>query len=33
MDNFIEAEKIAKLWNISKRQVQYLSKHGRIDTS
>jgi len=31
MDNFIEAEEIAKLWNISKRQVQYLCKHGRIE--
>ena len=31
MDNFVEAEEIAKLWNISIRQVQYLCKHGRIE--
>jgi len=31
MDNFVEAEEIAKLWNISKRQVQQLCKDGRIE--
>ena len=31
MDDFIEAEKAAKLWDISIRQVQYLCKFGRID--
>ena len=30
MENFIEAEEIAKLWGISKRQVQHLCKDGRI---
>jgi len=31
MKDFIEAEEIAKLWGISKRQVQYLCKAGRIE--
>jgi len=31
MDNFVEAEKAAKLWGISQRQVQALCKHGRIE--
>jgi len=31
MKDYYEAEEVAKLWDISKRQVQYLCKHGRID--
>jgi hypothetical protein len=31
MINYYEAEDVAKLWDISIRQVQYLCKHGRID--
>ena len=31
MNDFAEAEEMAKIWDISKRQVQYLCKHGRID--
>jgi len=30
MNDYYEVEDIAKLWNISVRQVQYLCKHGRI---
>ena len=31
MIDYFEAEDIAKLWDISIRQVQYLCKHGRIE--
>ena len=31
MNEYYEAEEVAKLWDISIRQVQYLCKHGRID--
>ena len=31
MKDYYEAEEVAKLWDLSMRQVQYLCKHGRID--
>jgi hypothetical protein len=31
MNDYYEAEDVAKLWDISIRQVQYLCKHGRIE--
>jgi len=31
MNDFVIAEEMAKIWDISLRQVQYLCKHGRID--
>ena len=31
MVGYIQAEALAKRWDISMRQVQYLCKHGRID--
>lgn len=31
MKDFIEAGELAKIWGISKRQVQYLCNHGRIE--
>ena len=31
MDNFVEAEAVAKIWGISQRQVQALCKQGRIE--
>ena len=31
MNNFVEAETIAKQWGISQRQVQALCKQGRIE--
>ena len=31
MVGYIQAEELAKRWDISMRQVQYLCKHGRIE--
>ena len=31
MNGFVSADEIAKRWDISLRQVQYLCNHGRID--
>ena len=31
MIGYVQAEEIAKRWNISIRQIQYLCKNGRID--
>jgi len=31
MKDYYEAEEVAKLWDLSMRQVQYLCKHGRIE--
>ena len=31
MIGYVQADEIARLWNVSKRQVQTLCKEGRID--
>lgn len=31
MDGYLKAEEMAKLWNMSVRQVQYLCKTGKIE--
>jgi hypothetical protein len=31
MNGYVSADEMAKRWNISLRQVQYLCSHGRID--
>jgi|GEM_PF-5523790 len=31
MKDYYEAEEVAKLWDVSMRQAQYLCKHWRVD--
>ena len=31
MNGYVPADEMAKRWDVSLRQVQYLCKHGRID--
>ena len=31
MDNYVDAGELAKIWGISKRQVQYPCNNGRIE--
>ena len=31
MEGYVQAEVMAKRWNVSKRQVQYLCKTGKIE--
>lgn len=31
MEGYVQAEEMAKRWNVSLRQVQFLCKNGRVD--